>query len=82
MIGLLRVILFIGGTLAVIVGAVAAILGVLAAINGAVGSAAWQFALAAALLWAGTLGTTRLDKKLKARRDRRRTIDTQESEFV
>ena len=81
MIALLRVVLFLLGTLAVIVGAVLFFLAVIALIGGFVGTGLAQLIPALFLLLAGTIGTTKLDQRLKAVRDRRRTVAAQTSEF-
>ena len=82
MIGLTRVVLFILGTLAVIVGAVLVILGGLALLGGFIGTALAQLVPGVVLLLLGTIGTTKLDRRLKAARDRRRTVAAQTREFT
>ena len=82
MIGLVRVLLFVLGTLAVMVGAVLVILGGIALIAGFVGTGLAQIVPGAVLLFLGTIGTTKLDRRLKASRDRRRTVAAQTREFT
>ena len=81
MIGLLRVLLFVLSTVAVIVGGVLTILGGIALIGGYVGTGLAQLVPGIVFLLLGTIGTTKLDQRLKASRDRRRTTAAQTSEF-
>ena len=85
MIGLLRILLFLTGLFIVIVGGIATILAALLAWRGEPFLS--ELVLGQGLgggvaLLAGTIGVSKLDKMLKAKRDRRRTVAAQTGEFT
>ena len=81
MIALLRVGVFFLGLLAVIVGAALTIIGGLGLFGGFAAFGLVQFVPGLILLLLGTVGATKLDRVLQAKRDRQRLFATQTSEF-
>lgn len=77
-----RILLFMAGTVFVMLATGLFLFGGLTALQRGFDAAWWQLSLAIVLIWAGTFGTARVDKRLKARRDRIRTIAAQEREFA